>query len=87
MQSGHKKLSSIKYEISKPTKKYIIFHRTFNKNWQLNSQQPTQLGTINVYGFKEERILNYKRFNVYLVSYIISIAMLLLLLSKILTKL
>ena len=68
----HKKLSPIKYEISAPTKKNIVFTEGYNKNWKLNNQQPTQLGPVNAYEFKEERILNYKRFRIYLVSYILS---------------
>ena len=79
----YKKLSTIKYEISKPTKKYIIFTESYNKNWKLNNQQPTQLGPVNAYEFKGDYALSYTRFRIYLISYVISALALIFLIIQI----
>ena len=75
----YERLSHVKYKINTPTKKYIIFTENHNKNWQLGNQQPLQLNAVSAYEFKGEQILNYKRFRIYLISYIISILALLVL--------
>lgn len=74
------KKSPIKYAIEKPDKKYVVFTEAFNENWELGSQKPTNFIAVNSYEFKDNFILTYTRFNVYLASYIISILMLLILL-------
>lgn len=70
MPLEYTKKSPIKYVIEKPDKKYIIFTENYNENWKLGKQQPLQLNAVNTYEFKGEQILNYKRFNIYLLSYI-----------------
>jgi len=82
MPLKYEKLSPVKYKINTPTKKYIIFTENYNKNWQLGNQQPLQLNAVNLYEFKDDFILKYKRFNVYLASYAVSILVLLLLLAR-----
>jgi len=74
----YKKKSSIKYEITKPDKKYIIFTEPYNKNWVLGNQQPESFKGMNIYEYKENLVLKYERFNVYLISYIISLVTLIL---------
>ena len=73
MPLKYKKESPIKYTISTPTKKFVIFTENYNKNWQLGNQQPLQLNAVSAYEFKGDQILNYKRFRIYLVSYIVSV--------------
>jgi len=72
MPLKYEKLSSVKYKINIPTENFVIFAESHNKNWQLGEQKPLQLNAVNAYEFKEEQILIYKRFRIYLVSYIIS---------------
>ncbi len=48
------------------------------------SQQPLQLNAVNTYEFKGGQILVYKRFRIYLISYIISAIILFYLIIKIL---
>ncbi len=69
----YKKESPVKYTIINPTKKFVIFTDTYNKNRYLGSQQPTMFEAVNLYEFKKDIILTYKRFNIYLISYLISI--------------
>ena len=70
---SYKKNSPISYTISKPEKKYVIFTDAYNKGWKLGKQEPLE-GTTNVYEYKGDAELRYRRFNTYLVSYIISLA-------------
>jgi len=69
----YEKISPIKYTISVPTKKYVIFTEDYNKNWLLGNQQPLQLNAVSAYEFKGDQILNYKRFRIYLISYVLSL--------------
>ncbi len=68
---GYEKKSTIRYNIEKPTKKYVIFTEAYNSGWELGDEKPLE-GTVNVYEYNGENVLKYKRFNTYLVSYIIS---------------
>ena len=79
MPLKYEKLSPVKYKINTPAEKFIIFTESYNMNWQLGKQKPLQLNAVNAYEFKGDFILKYKRFNIYLVSYIISIMALLFL--------
>ncbi|MEK6983485.1 MAG: hypothetical protein AABX33_02845 [Nanoarchaeota archaeon] len=73
MPLKYTKKSPIKYTIGKPDKTYIIFTEAFNENWELGSQKPANFIAVNLYEFKDNFILKYKRFDVYMASYIISI--------------
>jgi len=82
--------SQVSYQIGgnsgKPDGKYIVFTSNFNKDWVLNSQQPSaNLGLTSYYNM-EEGTLSYTRFKLYLIGYLISgisfILLLLLYLGK-----
>ena len=82
MPLKYEKLSPVKYKISIPTENFAIFTESYNENWRLGKQKPLQLNVVNLYEFKDDFILKYKRFNVYLASYAVSILVLLLLLAR-----
>jgi len=82
MPLKYEKLSSVKYKINIPTENFVIFAESHNKNWQLGEQKPLQLNAVNEYEYENNSNLNYKRFRAYLVSYIISIIMLIYLLFQ-----
>ena len=82
MPLKYEKLSPVKYKINTPTKKYIIFTENYNKNWQLGNQKPIKLGPVNAYEYENNSNLDYKRFRAYLVSYIMSIIIMICLLFQ-----
>lgn len=68
----YEKLSPIRYVIEKSNKKYVIFTEPYNENWQLESQKPKQMEAVNLYESSSDCNLKYKRFRIYLFSYVIS---------------
>ncbi|MBI2652580.1 hypothetical protein HYX00_03895 [Candidatus Woesearchaeota archaeon] len=83
---AYTKKSPIKYTIEKPDKEYIIFTENYNKNWQLDSQQPNKFEAVNLYEFKDSLSLNYTRFRIYLIFYLFSVIVFILLLVRLLRK-
>ncbi len=81
MPLNYEKLSPVKYKINTPSEKFVIFTENYNKNWQLGYQKP-KLEAVNVYEFKGENALEYKRFKLYLLSYVISALALIFLIIK-----
>jgi hypothetical protein len=70
-----RKISPVKYEITKPSMKYIVFAEKFSEDWKLGGTAPrSNLGVTNVYDAQwlEGQTMYYERFNVYLLGYIIS---------------
>ncbi|MDO8724659.1 MAG: hypothetical protein Q7J35_01155 [Candidatus Methanoperedens sp.] len=71
----HKEDSPVKYEIEKPSMRYVVFTEKFSGDWKLGGAAPdANLGVTNVYDSAriEGLTIYYERFNVYLVGYIIS---------------
>jgi hypothetical protein len=71
----HREISPVKYEIAKPSLKYMVFAEKFSDDWKLGGASPRpNLGVTNVYEAKwlEGQTMYYERFNVYLLGYIIS---------------
>ena len=71
----HKEDSPVKYEVEKPSMRYVVFTEKFSGDWKLGGAAPdTNLGVTNVYDAAriEGMTLYYERFNVYLAGYIIS---------------
>ena len=75
------KTSPISYVIKKPEKKYVIFTGSYSKGWKLGNQEPIK-ETVNFYENKGYTDLTYKRFKVYLISYIVSLMFFAILLYK-----
>jgi hypothetical protein len=70
-----RKISPVKYEITKPSMKYIVFAEKFSEDWKLGGTAPrSNLGVTNVYDAQwlEGQTMYYERFNAYLLGYIIS---------------
>jgi hypothetical protein len=70
-----REISPVKYEITKPSMKYIVFAEKFSEDWKLGGTAPrSNLGVTNVYDAQwlEGQTMYYERFNVYLLGYIIS---------------
>jgi ABC-type uncharacterized transport system permease subunit len=75
----YEKKSPVKYVISEPSKKYIIFVETHDNNWKLGNQEPIKLGPVNAYEYENKNKLKYARFRLYFISYIISAIFLIIL--------
>lgn len=67
--------SPVKYEVAKPSMRYVVFTEKFSGDWKLGgTASEANLGVTNVYDAAriEGQTMYYERFNVYLVGYIIS---------------
>jgi hypothetical protein len=67
--------SPVNYRIEKPSKRYVIFSGKYSQDWMLDGKKPlANLGVTNVYEASEinGNTLYYRRFNIYLMGYIIS---------------
>lgn len=75
----YRRNSRVRYTVQQPTKKYLIFTEAYNHHWKLNGQDPMQLGPVNAYVVEPSQnsyTLTYTRFTTYLVSYSISLVVL-----------
>ncbi len=71
----HREISPVKYEIAKPSMKYMVFAEKLSEDWKLGGAAPgANLGVTNVYDAQwlEGQTMYYERFNVYLLGYFIS---------------
>lgn len=69
-------ISSIKYHLEKPSKRYVVYSEKYETEWKLGGKEPIEnFGVTNVYDTAgiNDSILYYTRFHVYLTGYIISI--------------
>ena len=76
---NYSKKSPVEYVLEdRPTKKYVIFTTSYSKNWESGGQRPLKnMGLTNAYIFETEDLkdsrIEYDRFKVYLLGYVISI--------------
>jgi len=64
--------SPVNFEISNPTKNYIIFTEKYSDGWRLNKEKPIQnLGITNAFPAMRGNI-KYTKFSLYLLGYLIS---------------
>ena len=82
MPLKYEKISPVKYKINAPTEKLVIFTENYNKNWQLGKQKPAENREVNVYEYKGENLVVYKRFYIYLLSYAVSLIALVIFLVR-----
>jgi len=71
----HREDSPVKYEIEKPSMRYVVFAEKFSGDWKLGgAASEANLGVTNFYDAKrlDGLTIYYERFNVYLAGYIIS---------------
>lgn len=67
--------SPVKYEIEKPSKRYVVYAEKYSEDWRLRGKAPiANFDVTNVYDASEikDLTLYYHRFNIYLMGYIIS---------------
>ena len=64
--------SIVTYHIDQPKRKYIIFTDNYNFYWNLGSQKPMWEHFVNVFEYRGENKISFKRFNLMLTGYFIS---------------
>jgi len=70
---GYVQDTKIKYKIDTPQRKYVIFAEDYNPYWQLGSQTPLTGYPVNAFEYNGDDVLRFKRFNLILAGYIVSL--------------